>query len=222
MTRAPLLEVRDLRKVFASGGWLAGGRRVRVHAVDTVSFILRSGETLGLVGETGSGKSTVGRLVPSPRRADGGPDPARRRGLDGALETRDAAPASRGADGVPGSVRLPRPEDEGGRPGGRADGRARNLAGSGTRAGGRGRPQGGPARGSPGPLPPRVLGGAAAADRDRPRDGASAPGARPRRTGIRARCVHPGADHQPVARPAAASPAWASCSSPTTSPWCAT
>ena len=61
---APLLEVRDIRKVFRSGGWFAGGgRRSAVHAVDSVSFTLGAGETLGLVGETGSGKSTIGRLV---------------------------------------------------------------------------------------------------------------------------------------------------------------
>ena len=59
----PLLEVQDVRKVFRSGGWLSGGRRSQVHAVDSVSFALRAGETLGLVGETGSGKSTIGRLV---------------------------------------------------------------------------------------------------------------------------------------------------------------
>ena len=60
---APLLEVEGVRKVFRSGGWLSGGRKARVHAVDSVSFTLRAGETLGLVGETGSGKSTLGRLV---------------------------------------------------------------------------------------------------------------------------------------------------------------
>ena len=59
----PLLEVREVRKVFRSGGWLSGGRKSEVHAVDSVSFTLSAGETLGLVGETGSGKSTIGRLV---------------------------------------------------------------------------------------------------------------------------------------------------------------
>ena len=60
---APLLRVRGVRKVFTSGGWLSGGHRARVRAVDSVSFTLGAGETLGLVGETGSGKSTLGRLV---------------------------------------------------------------------------------------------------------------------------------------------------------------
>ena len=60
---APLLRVREVRKEFLSGGWLSGRNKSRVHAVDSVSFTLRAGETLGLVGETGSGKSTLGRLV---------------------------------------------------------------------------------------------------------------------------------------------------------------
>ena len=42
---------------------LAGGRRQLLHAVDDVSFDIRRGETLGLVGESGCGKSTVARLV---------------------------------------------------------------------------------------------------------------------------------------------------------------
>jgi oligopeptide/dipeptide ABC transporter ATP-binding protein len=60
---APLLEVEGLVKRFDVGGtWLARRRRV-IHAVDGVTFTLEAGETLGLVGESGCGKSTTGRLI---------------------------------------------------------------------------------------------------------------------------------------------------------------
>ena len=59
----PLLEVQGLAKQFTVGGaWLARRRRV-IRAVDGVSFALEPGETLGLVGESGCGKSTTGRLI---------------------------------------------------------------------------------------------------------------------------------------------------------------
>ena len=61
MSRPPLLRVRGLRKEFATGGLFSG--RGRVVAVDGVSFDLAEGETLGLVGESGCGKSTTGRLI---------------------------------------------------------------------------------------------------------------------------------------------------------------
>jgi peptide/nickel transport system ATP-binding protein len=60
---APLLEVNDLKKYFAVGGGLFGGKRARVYAVDGVSFQIEKGETLALVGESGCGKSTVGRAI---------------------------------------------------------------------------------------------------------------------------------------------------------------
>ena len=59
----PLLAVDNVAKTFGGGQWLLGRRRAPVRAVDNVSFSLQPGETLGLVGETGSGKSTLGRLV---------------------------------------------------------------------------------------------------------------------------------------------------------------
>ncbi len=59
----PLLDVKGLVKQFDVGGaWLARRRRV-IRAVDGVSFTLEPGETLGLVGESGCGKSTTGRLI---------------------------------------------------------------------------------------------------------------------------------------------------------------
>lgn len=59
----PLLEVKDLVMHFKTkGDGLFGGSN-KVQAVDGVSFSLRAGETLGLVGESGCGKTTTGRLI---------------------------------------------------------------------------------------------------------------------------------------------------------------
>jgi peptide/nickel transport system ATP-binding protein/oligopeptide transport system ATP-binding protein len=59
----PLLTVRDLSKVFPIRRGMFGGTAAQVHAVDGVSFDMAAGETLGLVGESGCGKSTAGRLL---------------------------------------------------------------------------------------------------------------------------------------------------------------
>ena len=52
----PILEVRNLKKYFKT-------KRGMVHAVDDVSFSIEKGRTLGLVGESGCGKSTTGRTI---------------------------------------------------------------------------------------------------------------------------------------------------------------
>ncbi len=59
----PLLEVRDLVKHFPVRKGLLPGRKEWVRAVDGVSFDVHRGETLGLVGESGCGKSTTGRAL---------------------------------------------------------------------------------------------------------------------------------------------------------------
>ena len=58
-----LLEVRNLVKHFEVGGGMFGQAAGLVRAVDGVSFSIRRGETLGLVGESGCGKTTTGRCV---------------------------------------------------------------------------------------------------------------------------------------------------------------
>ncbi|MBS0242708.1 MAG: dipeptide ABC transporter ATP-binding protein [Proteobacteria bacterium] len=60
---APVLEVRDLKKYFPIKKGLLRREVGNVHAVDGVSFEINRGETVGLVGESGCGKSTVGRTL---------------------------------------------------------------------------------------------------------------------------------------------------------------
>ncbi|MFI6055695.1 ABC transporter ATP-binding protein [Streptomyces violascens] len=59
LVRQPLLSVRELRMHFPG----RGSRSATVRAVDGVSFDVAAGETLGLVGESGCGKSTTGRMI---------------------------------------------------------------------------------------------------------------------------------------------------------------
>ncbi|MEO5735363.1 MAG: oligopeptide/dipeptide ABC transporter ATP-binding protein [Rubrivivax sp.] len=59
----PLLRVRNLVKHFPISGGIFGRTVDKVHAVDGVSFDLAPGETLGVVGESGCGKSTTGRCI---------------------------------------------------------------------------------------------------------------------------------------------------------------
>jgi oligopeptide/dipeptide ABC transporter ATP-binding protein len=59
----PLLEVRDLRTYFPVKRGVLKRQVGNVKAVDGVSFTVHQGETLGLVGESGCGKSTVGRTI---------------------------------------------------------------------------------------------------------------------------------------------------------------
>ena len=62
MSEGVLLQVRNLVKHFEVGGRLFGARGT-VRAVDGVSFEISRGETLGLVGESGCGKTTTGRCI---------------------------------------------------------------------------------------------------------------------------------------------------------------
>ncbi len=60
MSKQPVLEVKNLKQYFTSG---YGKNKVVVKAVDDISFNIYKGETFGLVGESGCGKTTTGRTI---------------------------------------------------------------------------------------------------------------------------------------------------------------
>ena len=102
-----LLEVQGLKMLFPTGGSILGKNRRYVHAVDGVSFSLRAGETLGIVGESGCGKSTVGNLIVRLLKETEGPryHSHERPAVQAASE--------RDADGVSGPVLLAEPKEKG-------------------------------------------------------------------------------------------------------------
>src|SRR3989304_4848356 len=63
MAETALLQVKNLKKYCPIRGGLFSREVARVHAVDDVSFTIEKGETMGLVGESGCGKSTTGRRI---------------------------------------------------------------------------------------------------------------------------------------------------------------
>lgn len=60
-----LLEIKNLKKLYPVNGGIIQRTTSHIHAVDGVDLSIRKGETLGLVGESGCGKSTVGRIMVS-------------------------------------------------------------------------------------------------------------------------------------------------------------
>jgi oligopeptide/dipeptide ABC transporter ATP-binding protein len=71
--RTPLLDVRELVKEFpVTAGAILQRRIASVHAVSNVSFTVAAGETFGLVGESGCGKTTIGRVVVALERPNAG------------------------------------------------------------------------------------------------------------------------------------------------------
>ena len=104
--RPPVLEVRDMVTRFDVRRGVFGRTVGRIHAVEHVSFSVRPGETLGLVGESGCGKTTTGRSIIRLETPEAGEHPAGRRRRNEAGRDARGASASRGAVRVPGSVRI--------------------------------------------------------------------------------------------------------------------
>ena len=175
----------------------------RVSAVSDVGFDVRRGETFGLVGESGCGKTTTGRLVVGLDEADLriGVDRRHRRGHDDARAAACRPPA--GPVHVPGPVLLAGSADEGRRDPARAaaDPAGRHIApASGRRVGELLDAVGLPSSAAR-PLPARVLRRPTAAHRPGPRARRQPGPDRGRRAGLRPRRVDPGPDPQHDAGP---------------------
>ena len=201
-----LLEVAGLAKHFPVRRGAFGLVSGHVRAVDGVDFQLEAGETLAIVGESGCGKSTVGRLVLRLIEPSAGQVRFEGEDLLALVRQRDARAPPAHAGDLPGPLRLAQSAHDGGRHAGRAaDAAWPCQERSGAQDPRRRAPgTGGTARRARPPLSARVLRRPAPAAGDRPRARRRAQADRGRRARLGARRVDPGAGHQPDALPAAA------------------
>ena len=110
----PLLRTDGLVKNFSVTAGAVLQRKVgEVSAVAGVSFAIRPGQTFGMVGESGCGKTTIGRLIAGPGEGHRRVDRPGRRGPDQAQPARAPPPQSQDPADVPGLVRLDGPADAG-------------------------------------------------------------------------------------------------------------
>ena len=181
-------------------GSSSSARSAPFSAVVDVTLHIGRGETLGLVGESGCGKSTTARLVTRLLEPTAGTMRLRGPRHHPPRPLRPAPAAARDADGLPGPLRVAqpaphrRPDHRGALPDPPHRGRP---AGHGPGADGPRRPQPRALQ----PLPARVLGRAAPAHRRGARARAQPAPDRGRRAGVGARRLHPGADPQPAQGP---------------------
>ncbi len=109
-TNGNLVEVRDLVKHFPITQGIVFQRQIgAVKAVDGVSFDVKAGETLGIVGETGCGKSTTARLLVRLLEPTSGTIVFDGRGHRCRQEGCPQRAPPQGADGLPGPLLLAEP-----------------------------------------------------------------------------------------------------------------
>ena len=98
---------RTLRSTFPSARACSRAARAHVHAVEDVTLTVRKGETLGIVGESGCGKSTTARLMLRLLDPTDGHDPLRGTRHLPSLPPPASAPTARDADDLPGPLLVP-------------------------------------------------------------------------------------------------------------------
>ena len=222
MSDVPVLQVDGLVKHFPITRGVVRRKLVGlVRAVEDVSFEIARGETLALVGKSGCGKSTTGRLVL--RLMDPTAGSVRFKGEEIAGLDKDAlrrhAPPH--ADHLPGPLRLAQSAHDGGRDPGRAAAACTRSAmpRRARRAGARAAGGRGPAPEHAQPLSARVLRRPAPAHRHRPRAGGQSRADRAATSRCRRSTSRSRRRSSTCCRTCSSASASPTCSSPTTSPW---